>query len=139
MADEPLPYILIADDSFDDQFFLQRRLKKAGVANPVLCFGGGAEVLDYLRHAALHGEAPALLLLDLKMPLINGFAVLSWAVGQPRLTEMRIVVMSGASDAADVQRARRLGAHDYCRKFPEPRDLATLVKRALAGRVPAAA
>jgi len=56
---------------------------------------------------------PALLLLDLKMPKVDGFDVLTWLRSRPELSPLPVVVLSSSSREDDIQRARLLGAADY--------------------------
>jgi CheY-like chemotaxis protein len=74
--------------------------------------------VDYLSGIPPYGDRelnplPALLLLDLKMPRMNGFEVLSWLATQPNLGHLPVVVLTSSSDESDIQEARRLGARDY--------------------------
>jgi DNA-binding response OmpR family regulator len=68
---------------------------------------------------------PALLLLDLKMPRLDGFEVLAWLGEQPALLKLPVVVLSSSSDDSDIFKARQLGAREYIVK---PLSLPDLVK-----------
>ncbi len=129
---DTIRHILVAEDDSADAFFLQRALKRAGV--PVtLCFvRDGQEAIDYLQgdgsfaDRTLH-PSPDLLLLDLKMPKVNGFEVLAWVRKQPRLQGMEVIVFSSSNAPKDISRAYELGANSYLVKPHSIEDLMQLV------------
>lgn len=120
--DELLPSILLVDDDPDDVFTTKRLLLKAGVRNGIVTLGNGQEALDYLKGVCAAGPRPCLLLLDLKLPRVDGFEVLSWIREQRQLRDLKVVVLSASDQAPDRQRARSLGANGYLVKHP-PADI----------------
>jgi CheY-like chemotaxis protein len=131
----PLPSIVVAEDSDDDLFFLKRRLKQAGIENPVVSFENGQEALRYLEQVG-PGTAeerpnprPCLIFLDIKMPLMSGLEVLAWARKQPGLADVPIVMLSGSTAESDMAEARKLGATDYLIKPATTETLAALARR----------
>lgn len=124
--------ILIADDESDDSFILLRRLKRAGVVNPVLLFRDGEELIQFLENwSETKAAIPVLLLLDLKMPRVDGFDVLTW-LGHSRLKNLPVTVISGSSRTEDRDRALGGGAKEYFEKFPTETELSAMVTRASA-------
>lgn len=121
---EPLSPILIAEDDESDLFLTRRNLARAGLKQPVLTFGSGDAVIEYL--AGLEpgaGKPPAsgwprLLFLDLKLPRVDGFGVLRWIRGRPEWRGLKVVVLSGSDEPGDVERAKQLGADRYLTKHP---------------------
>ena len=110
--------ILVADDDQNDVFFLRRAFQKSGVNNAVIHVSDGQEAIDYLLGEANYRDrarypVPALLLLDLKMPKVDGFDVLTWLKTRPEFEGLPVVVLSSSSREDDIQRARTLGAVDY--------------------------
>ena len=110
--------ILVADDDQNDVFFLRRAFQKSGVNHAVIAVSDGQQAIDYLQGEADYGDrarfpVPVLLLLDLKMPKVDGFDVLAWMRTRPELEGLPVVVLSSSSREDDVQRARTLGAADY--------------------------
>ena len=106
--------ILLVEDSPDDQELISRALKRAHVSNPVVIANDGQEAL-YL----LHGTAkplPALVLLDLKLPRINGFEVLAKLRADPRTKNLPVVVLSSSSEMEDINESYDIGANSYIRK-----------------------
>jgi two-component system response regulator YesN len=130
-----LPPILIVDDEKDDIDLLRRRLRDAGVPHPVLPFVNSAEALDFLRALPNEPEAmllqPAVMFLDINMPVVHGFVFLKWVRSQADLDDMQVIMVSGSDKPADRERALKLGADAYLVKFPEPAMLkATLCRLA---------
>lgn len=126
------PVILVAEDDPNDIFFLRRAFQKAGVKCHILDVSNGQEAVFYLEGAAPYTNRedyplPQLLLLDLKMPLMNGFDVLEWLRGRPELAQLPTLVLSSSGHDEDVTRARRLGARGYLVK---PSDLSQLTQLA---------
>jgi CheY-like chemotaxis protein len=125
--------ILVAEDDPNDAFFLERALDKSGVKVPIRFLKDGQQVIDYLEHKAPSSEPsskdlPTLLLLDLKMPRINGFEVLEWIQQQPKLEKMMVVVFSSSGLEEDKRRAFALGADDYIVKPSYPAELLKFAK-----------
>ena len=126
----PLPPItlLLAEDSPDDVFFFTRILKKSGLSCELKHALDGGEAIQALKEASDAGNRsllPDLIFLDLKMPVLNGFDVLSWMKEQEFIPPIPIFVLSGSDDDGDMRKARDLGALDYLVK---PITLETLLR-----------
>jgi len=122
--------VLIADDDQNDVFFLRRAFQKSGLGHHLFEVQDGQQAVDYLSGAPPFQDRnkyplPSLLLLDLKMPRMTGFEVLSWLQNQSSLKQMPVVVLSGSNQARDVEQARSLGAAEYQVK---PADFDALMK-----------
>ena len=111
--------IVIVDDSPDDVALLQRTFRQVGITNPVKVCDGGRVALDYLLDSA--DEPPSLILLDLKMPGVDGFHVLSKVKNHPTLRDVVVIVLTTSLDQMDIQLAYELGANSFLTK---PFDLA---------------
>lgn len=126
--------ILVAEDDPTDAFFLQRAFAKSGISVGLRFVQDGQEALDYLRGAppfadrAVH-PLPQLLLLDLKMPRINGFEVLDWLKNQPGLKRLLTIVFSSSAEVTDINRAYDLGANSYLVKPHANEQLMEMVQR----------
>ncbi|MEO5958077.1 MAG: response regulator [Opitutaceae bacterium] len=114
---EPTP-ILVAEDSDDDFVLLRRAMRDAAMENPVLRFRDGTELVKFLEQIppaemGAMADRTWLLLLDITMPLMNGFEVLAWLAKHKGLPKIQTVMLSGIYRTADIDRALALGAMDY--------------------------
>lgn len=104
--------VLIAEDDEDTIFLLERSLRKAGITNPVKIVHNGDEALKYLTEE-VDQRPPRLAVLDLKMPLKDGFDVLRQVRTNPRLNLMPVIIFSSSRAETDIRRAYELGANSY--------------------------
>ncbi len=115
-----LPQILLAEDSDNDAELTIGALGEHNRAYGVVWVSDGAEALDYLfrrgRFAERAGHNPILLLLDLKMPKVNGFEVLRRIKSAPELTQIPVVMISSSREDPDLKEAHKLGANAYVLK-----------------------
>ena len=122
--------ILSAEDNEDDNILLQHAFRKIGSGVKLEFVNDGQAAIDYLQNlsgAQQPGEPsllPDILLLDLKMPRKDGFAVLDWIRGQSFLRDMPVVVFTSSQDKEDIRRAYEKGAVSFLVK---PVDLEGLV------------
>jgi CheY-like chemotaxis protein len=124
--------ILLVEDSADDVFFMQRAWRNAGIAHSLNVVTDGQQALNYISGAGEFSDRskfplPAIILLDLKLPLVLGMDVLRWVKNQPALKSIVVIVLTSSTEQAEVDRAYRLGANSYLVKPPQTRDLADLV------------
>jgi len=127
MSDQPL--ILIVEDSEDHVFLLRLAFKKAGITNPVQDVRSGEDAIAYLAGTGPFSDwsrfpLPAIVLLDLKMPGLDGFGVLRWIRQQPGLKNLRVVMLTSSDLQQEVSLAHDLGAKSFLTK---PVDLDQLV------------
>jgi CheY-like chemotaxis protein len=127
-----VPAILLAEDQPNDVILMRLAMERAGLDNPLFALPDGAEVLEYLSATGRYRDRsshplPRLLLLDLKMPAIDGFDVLEWLQHRPQFRQMAKVVLSSSNLEADILRAKSLGADDYLVKPNNYSDLVHLV------------
>jgi CheY-like chemotaxis protein len=125
--------ILVADDDADEVVLLRLAFMKAGLQNPLLAVADGEECLEYLRGDGKFADRsqypmPQLLLLDLKMPRLNGIQVLTWIRSQPQLKQLPVIVLTGSTFDSDITRAYAAGANSFLPKLLEPAGLASQVK-----------
>jgi two-component system, response regulator len=117
MSDVEEVEILLAEDSATDAEVTQRALKKANIANPLLWVKDGAEALDFLhcrcRFAGRACARPRLVLLDLKMPKVDGIEVLREIRATPALHTLPVVILTSSSEESDVVRSYALGVNSY--------------------------
>ena len=135
---EFIPVILLAEDDANDVFFLRRAFQRAGIKCRIFDVSNGQEAIQYLQGTAPYQNRadyplPQLVLLDLKMPLVNGFDLLAWLKTRPELCDLPALVLSSSAHEGDVARAQGLGAREY---HVKPSDLGQLtdLARQLAAR-----
>jgi CheY-like chemotaxis protein len=117
--------ILLAEDDENDVFLLKRSLEKAEVRNLVVHVQNGQKAIDYLKGLEPYCDRsrypfPGLLLLDLKMPLLDGFDVLAWLQKTAEFRDLPAVVLSSSVLEYDMQKARSLGAAITSSRPPTP-------------------
>jgi CheY-like chemotaxis protein len=127
-------YILVAEDDPTDAYFFQRAFSRAGIPVTLHFVRDGQEVLDYLQGVGQFADRaryplPQLVLLDLKMPRLDGFDVLAWVREQPGLNGLLIIIFSSSDEARDINRAYGLGANWYLIKPHSMEELTALVGR----------
>lgn len=127
--------ILIVEDNEDDLFILKRAFKLAGIVNDFRTAEDGQQAIDYLQGVAPFDDreaypVPAIVLLDLKLPIKTGLEVLAWIKQQPALGGVIILILTSSSEDKDVTRAYELGANAFLVK-PASADKLTDMVRAL--------
>src|SRR6476469_331025 len=128
------PTVLLAEDDPDDVLLTQIAFEKARLANPLQIVRDGEEALEYLAGEGKYANRdlyplPIMLLLDLKMPKLNGFQVLEWLKSHPEIGHIPVAVMTSSDHDPDISRAYALGADSYLIKPPDARALLALVQR----------
>jgi len=108
--------ILLVEDNPDDQALTLRALRKNNLANEVITANDGAEALDYLFDAARASGLPALVLLDLKLPKIDGLEVLRRIRADERTRRLPVVVLTSSKEDRDLTESYNLGVNSYVRK-----------------------
>jgi CheY-like chemotaxis protein len=131
--------ILIVDDDPDERFLVHRLVSKCGLDRPIHTLTGGTEAIAFLRASTLagggsRGDRPAVLLLDVNMPFVSGFDVLTWIRQKPAWQKLRVIVLSNSDDPADAEQARALGADSYLIKYPTVAALEATLRTALFAR-----
>ncbi|TDK21071.1 response regulator [Luteimonas aestuarii] len=109
--------ILLAEDSPHDAEMAIDALREAHLANPIVHVEDGVDALDYLLRRgkwADRGEGePAVLLLDIKMPRMDGLEVLTELRKEPRFKGLPIVILSSSREESDLARSWDLGVNAY--------------------------
>ena len=110
--------ILLAEDDENEIFLMGRAFDRAGVPNRLMVVRNGQEAIDYLAGTGEYAQRekyplPGLLLLDLKMPWMDGFDVLKWLRTQPQFNALPVVVLTSSKLQADVDKSRQFGVYDY--------------------------
>jgi two-component system, response regulator len=113
--------ILLVEDNPDDEALTTRALRKANLRNEVVVARDGVEALDYLFGTGSHTgrderRLPQVVLLDIKLPKIDGLEVLRRVRSDPRTALLPVVILTSSSEEQDIVEGYRLGANSYVRK-----------------------
>jgi len=117
MSDFEQVEILLVEDSARDAELTMRALKKGGLANKLLWVKDGQEALDYLFRQGEFAQRiegiPRLVLLDLKMPRVDGMEVLAAVRANEHTRRIPVVIMTSSQEESDVARSYDLGVNSY--------------------------
>jgi CheY-like chemotaxis protein len=116
MSDQAL--LLLVEDNEDDVALVRRAFSKSNVVNPLQVVRTGEEALEYLVGTGRYSNRseyplPELILLDLKLPGIDGLQVLRWIRQQPGLKALRVVVLTASTELHDATLAYQAGANSF--------------------------
>jgi CheY-like chemotaxis protein len=125
--------ILLVEDNSDDVALTRHALMVAGVSNPVFVADTGPGAIDYLSGANAFRDRskyplPAVVFLDLKLPMMSGHEVLAWIRAQRHLESLVVVVLTSSDEPADLRRSYSLGANSYLVKPLSARQLLDLAR-----------
>lgn len=113
--------ILLVEDNPDDEALTLRALSKSKILNEIVVTRDGAEALDYLFGAGAYAGRntsiqPQLILLDLKLPKIDGLEVLKRLRADPRTSLLPVTILTTSNEERDVITSYQLGVNSYVRK-----------------------
>ncbi len=132
MTTQPVTIVLAEDDD-GHATLIQRNLERAGLANGFVRLRDGQEALDFFRGEGAHaGRAPdpsVLLLLDIKMPRIDGVEVLRALKADARTALVPVIMLTTTDDPREVQRCYQLGCNVYVTKPVDYQTFIDAVKR----------
>ncbi|MDZ4723934.1 MAG: response regulator [candidate division Zixibacteria bacterium] len=113
--------ILLVEDNPDDTTLIVRALKKGNIANEIVVVQDGLEAIEYLTGKGAYdgrkvSEQPALILLDLKLPKLDGIEVLKRVWAEENLKEVPVIVLTSSTEDRDIIKSYGLGANSYISK-----------------------
>jgi CheY-like chemotaxis protein len=113
--------ILLVEDNPDDEALTRRAFRKNNILNELVVARTGVEALDFLFGTGAHAGRdlnvrPAVILLDLKLPLVSGLDVLRRIREDPRTRLLPVVILTSSKEEQDLMEGYRLGANSYVRK-----------------------
>jgi CheY-like chemotaxis protein len=124
MKTEATPLVLMADDDEDDCLLARNAFEACGAPGGFECVRDGMALLDYLSRSPL----PALILLDINMPLMDGFEVLKAIKSIPTFQDIPVVVVTTSREAKDVANSSKLGADFFFTKPSRFNDWVNMMK-----------
>jgi two-component system, response regulator len=113
--------ILLVEDNADDEALTKRALKKNNIFNGLVVAHDGVEALEYLFGTGAHAGRdvsvmPTLILLDLKLPKVDGLEVLRRLRSDDRTRSVPVVVLTSSKEEQDLAQSYRIGVNSYIRK-----------------------
>jgi two-component system, response regulator len=113
--------ILLVEDNPDDEALTLRAFAKSNIANQVIVARDGVEALDFLFGTGIYAgrdlrSQPQVILLDLKLPKLDGLEVLRRMRADDRTTLLPVVILTSSKEEQDIIQSYRLGANSYIRK-----------------------
>jgi CheY-like chemotaxis protein len=128
------PPVLLVEDNKDDVFFFQRAMKRAELLHPLFVVTSGRQAIEYLEGSGPYSDRaqypiPLLIVLDLKLPQVNGLEVLEWLRTQPAYRSIIVIVFTSSQLESDIRRAYQLGANSFIVKPSSAERTLEVVKR----------
>lgn len=109
--------ILIAEDDAGHARLIEKNLTRAGLHNPIERFENGQDILDYLFCSSADrqrpNDTPFLLLLDIRMPKVDGVEVLRQVKQHPELRKIPVIMLTTTDDPREIERCHELGCSHY--------------------------
>lgn len=126
--------ILLVEDNPSDIGLTRRAMEKSGISNPLVVAEDGQEALDYIFCAGEHSaraiaDTPLLVLLDLKLPRVDGLEVLRRIRADPRTRRIPVVILTSSSEERDVAAGYDNGTNSYIRKPVDFQQFAEVIRQ----------
>ncbi len=128
---KPLPYILLVEDNEQDEILTIKALQKNKILNEIKVARDGVEAIELLfddKSQIYEKELPQLILLDLKLPKIDGLEVLKNIRNHPRTKIVPVVILTTSKEDSDLLSGYELGANSYVRKPVDFHEFAEAVR-----------
>ena len=127
--------ILLVEDEENDAILMKMAFKTNNILNPVQWVQDGLEAIAYLNGQGAYADRarypfPEVLILDLKMPRMNGLEFLAWIREHPEFRVIPTIIMTSSRQDLDIEKAYNLGANTYMMKPSSFEELAKMVKLA---------
>jgi two-component system response regulator len=125
--------VLYVEDEENDAYFMQLAFRRAGKGESLRVVVDGQAAIDYLSGCGPFGNRlkyplPTAVLLDLNLPTVSGFQVLTWIRQQPAFQQLPVVIFSSSARVEDRLKAKELGASDYLEKPGSGLEFATVLE-----------
>jgi len=110
--------IIVADDDSDDQYFIDQALKELEFPYTLKAVFNGLQLLDHLKGGDRASDRPDFIILDLNMPLLDGYGVLDQIKNDPQLKDIPVFVLSTSRFDHDARKTQSMGAaHFYSKPY----------------------
>ena len=116
MNSSPTPTILIVEDDEGHAILIRENLEAAGLSNRIEHFHDGQAVLDYFKTRRPRAGETYIVLLDIRMPKVDGIEVLRRMKADPDLQILPVIMLTTTDDLLEVQRCHQLGCRGYIQK-----------------------
>lgn len=126
---KPLPTILIVDDDEGHSILIRENLESSGVPNRIEHFTDGQAALDFFARRPPQANDRFIVLLDIRMPKIDGIEVLRRLRADPELHLLPIIMLTTTDDSRDVQRCHEFGCNGYIQKPVDYDKFAEAIRR----------
>ena len=123
------PTILIVDDDEGHAILIRENLESAGLPNPIEHFRDGQAVLDFFAARPSTSAESYIVLLDIRMPKVDGIEVLRRLRANPKWRMLPIIMLTTTDDARDVERCHLLGCNGYIQKPVDYEKFADAIRR----------
>ncbi len=127
------PIVLYVEDEEGDLTLMQLAFKRVGLGSALHSVPDGKNAIQYLAGENSYADRqrhpmPAVLLLDLNLPVVSGFQVMEWMRHRPELKDLAVIVFSSSTLPVDKDRAKELGAKEFIEKPSSARGFGEVVK-----------
>ena len=110
------PTILIVDDDEGHAILIRENLEGAGLENRIEHFRDGQAILDFFFNRRHQPNETYLILLDIRMPKVDGIEVLRWLKADPEFRKLSVIMLTTPDDSREVERCHQLGCSVYIQK-----------------------
>lgn len=125
----PLPTILIVDDDEGHAILIRENLQAAALPNPIVHFRDGQAILDFFFTNRPPANESFLILLDIRMPKVDGIEVLRRLKADPELRKLSVIMLTTTDDTREVERCHQLGCSVYIQKPVDYEKFAEAIRR----------
>lgn len=125
----PLPTILIVDDDEGHAILIRENLQAAELPNPIVHFRDGQAILDFFFQSRPAANESFLILLDIRMPKVDGIEVLRRLKADPELRKLSVIMLTTTDDTREVERCHQLGCSVYIQKPVDYDKFADAIRR----------
>ena len=114
---KPVTILLVEDDDGHARL-LEKNLRRGGVVNQLVRVADGQEAVDYMSRTGSYEDSmryplPSVVLLDVRMPRLDGFEVLAHLKGDPKLMRIPVIMLTSTDNQNEINRAYEMGANGY--------------------------